>query len=145
MKRNLAIRILPMNKKTEYENKSYQIVQEELFQGSLVENGGKYPFYLKSKRIKAIPGTLVLFQYGGEIIASAELVDIIEFAPTLEVRFEGEYVFDTESIKILKPLRFEHFPMIESSVDRFSQAKHSIGIQHLDYIENLINSNQINH
>jgi hypothetical protein len=136
------IRILPLNKALEYGNKHYLTIQQELFLDKLKNNHGNFHFYSKKSKMKAPAGSLVLFQYGTEIIASANIIDTIVF-DIPHGKYDGTYVFDTNSIRIFYPIVFSELPMIKSAVGHFSQARHNISIEYTEYIENLIKSRLI--
>lgn len=131
------IRIFPLNKLAEYENMPYQVIQRKLFQEQFQNNDGDFYFYSARTKMNTARGSLVLFQYGTEIIASANIADTIVFDSPQD-KYEGKYVFDTGSVRVFRPIVFSELPMIESAVGHFTQAKHKIGFEYFDYIEDLI-------
>ena len=76
------VRILPMDKEYEFENATFQEVQNDFFLNELpsrkdINGQGKYCY--KKQSMKADEGsTLVLFQYNNQIIACADLNRIVK-------------------------------------------------------------------
>lgn len=105
------IRILPMDRKFEFEDMEIKEVQSEFFLEELPsreDEYGKGRFRFKKSGMKAEPGTIVLFQYDGKIIASAEITDIIKYEK-LQVDennegYNGAYYFDPDKINVFEPL-----------------------------------------
>jgi hypothetical protein len=88
---------------------------------------GKYHYHKLG--LRAEPGTVVLFQYGGRIIASAVLVGVERFATTERGRFGGAYQFDAKSIKVFDPIDAAAIRKIWPQVTRLGQAKWSLDPQ----------------
>lgn len=81
-----SIRILPMDKKNEFQNKNHKYVQEEFFLKKVPErehnsNRALYCFkkFAFSKDTPLNNDTLILFQFDAKIIAMAELENIVNF------------------------------------------------------------------
>jgi len=68
-----AVRIMPMSDRMKgFEGKEIEQVQRELFLRDLPRGGGRYRY--PSSGLKAVAGTVVLFQYQARVIASAVFV-----------------------------------------------------------------------
>ncbi|QVK18281.1 hypothetical protein KHQ81_00765 [Mycoplasmatota bacterium] len=100
------IRIIPMSSKDDdMKNKSTIEVQHDFFMTTLMNRArGKY--YYKT-RIKAIPNSLFLFQYKGQIIASANLISIDE--DNIKSPYKGAFLLKKDSIKIFNPITSDKF------------------------------------
>ena len=120
-----AVRILPMSGKLpEFSAWGVDEVQQEFFLGRLPAQGGLFHFF--SAAMSAEPGTVVLFQYLGVVVALAELVEIERYAPDKYrrgPRYAGAYRFDPLSIRVFQPVAAEairdHWP----SFTRFGRSK----------------------
>ncbi len=125
--RQLPIRVLPMSSnEPEFQGKTAQEIQAEFFLGTLrtSEEPGKY--YYHSSGLDADPGTVVLFQYEGQIIASAVLIGIERFDET-EEGYRGAFQFDVGSIRVFDPVNAARMKKIwPTDFKKFSHAKPSL-------------------
>jgi hypothetical protein len=120
------IRLLPMSASKEFPTMTYEELQSQFFNDELIsEREGHYHF--PEKGMNAGKGTLVLFQFNGQIIASAKLLEVKKYNEPLYVRYTGSYVFDTKSIKTFEPITADELREIDDSFKNFSQSK-----QHID-------------
>ncbi|MGH4139453.1 hypothetical protein [Clostridium sp.] len=69
------IRIMPMSKNGEFDNKTIAEVQKEYFLKELF-NRQDCSYHFKKIGIKNHNGSLILFQYDNKIIASAQLKNV---------------------------------------------------------------------
>jgi hypothetical protein len=102
-------------------------VQHQYFLNELVRAErppGKY-YYHKSG-LKAEPGTVVLFQYAGKIIASAVLKAVERFDKTEHGAYNGALHFDVNTIRVFDPVGAEIVVKIWPQVKRLGQAKWSL-------------------
>jgi hypothetical protein len=100
----LPLRILPMNRKKEFPAyRSVADLQERFFLHELPGRTpeGKYPY---RTALIAKPGTVVLFQSDGVILASAKLARAERFAQPDERGYRGALYFDVASIKVFDPV-----------------------------------------
>lgn len=75
-------------------------------------------------------GTLVLFQFNGQIIASAKLMEVKKRDKPLYGRYSGSYVFDTKSIKTFEPITADELREIDILL-RIFHNPNSILIHHV--------------
>jgi hypothetical protein len=122
-----AVRILPMspNEKT-FRGRSVEDVQYGFFLVELPapERNGRYRY--PTSGLSAEPGTAVLFQYDGRIIASA-IFDRHERFERPEGGYKGALWFDVKSIRIFRPVgpdevraiwpEFRHFGHVKQYLD----------------------------
>jgi hypothetical protein len=116
----------------------YKKWQTEYFLNRLVNaNRGHYLFI--STGIDAPQGSLLLFQFDSQIIASAILKDIERNKNSAD-DYKGAYVVDTASIKIFEPIGFEELYAIDSTLKRFNQVKQTLDsrkfVEITSFIEN---------
>jgi hypothetical protein len=124
-----AVRILPMDSKATpgFVGCSIEEVQRQFFLNELVRpDGAPGKFHSHKAGIRAEPGTVVLFQYVGKIIASAVLSDIERYPATERDRFGGAYQFDPKSIRVFDPVDAAGIRRIWPQVTRLGQAKWSL-------------------
>jgi hypothetical protein len=124
-----AVRILPMDSKEEpgFVGCSVEDVQQQYFLGELLRPGrppGR--FYYHKLGLRAEPGTVVLFQYAGKIIASAILTDVERFDAAGEGGYHGALHFDVTSIRVFDPVGPDILVRIWPRVTRLGQAKWSL-------------------
>jgi hypothetical protein len=124
-----AVRILPMDSKEEpgFVGCCAEDVQQQYFLRELLRPErppGKY--YYHKLGLRAEPGTVVLFQYAGKIIASAVLTDVERFHTTEQGGYDGALHFDVHSIKVFDPVSAEVVVKIWPRVKRLGQAKWSL-------------------
>lgn len=115
------IRTLPMSKEG-FKGWDYAQMQIHFFMEQLKESK-KYRYY--NNKMNTNLGTLILFQYDGEIIASATYLNTIE---KIDGEYKGYYEFDIDSIKIFKPIKKEEL-IEELKLDKdfkFGQASQKI-------------------
>ena len=134
------IRILPMDKKSEFKGKPIREVQKEFFFNSLPTErkmGNRYgKFLFKTSGMKTEKGSVVLFQYDNKIIAKAKLADIVKFPnpligdpdePGLEKEvYNGAYFFEPSSISIFDPITKDEIKKIWPQFKKFSNTKHKL-------------------
>ncbi|MGE7662658.1 HNH endonuclease [Peribacillus sp. NPDC097197] len=124
-----AIRILPMSESDpEFTGKQIEDVQN-WFLNELPFRG-----YNFKKGMKAEPGTLVLFQFKGHIIASAILDEKLLYKREMKGEYKGAYIFDPTSIAIFDPITSLEMQSIWKNFKGFNQS-----LQELDgsYYKNL--------
>src|SRR5262245_36270951 len=102
-----AVRILPMDSKEEpgFVGRTAEEIQHHFFLTELVRPGrppGRYCYHKLG--LRAEPGTVVLFQYGGKIIASAVLLSVEQFDAPEPGGHAGAFHFDVQSIKVFDPV-----------------------------------------
>jgi hypothetical protein len=85
---------------------------------------GKYCY--RKIGLRAEPGTVVLFQYDGRIIASAALAEVERFSKTELDAFRGALYFDVKTIKVFDPVDAAFIRKIWPQVTRLGQAKWSL-------------------
>jgi hypothetical protein len=124
-----AVRILPMDSKQEpgFVGCTAAEVQHQYFLNELLRPeraAGKYCYHKSG--LRAVPGTVVLFQYAGKIIASAVLTHAERFDRTEPGGYGGALHFDVNSIRVFDPVGAEVVVKIWPSVKRLGQAKWSL-------------------
>ncbi|MBI3409569.1 MAG: hypothetical protein HY040_14610 [Planctomycetes bacterium] len=123
-----AVRILPMDSKDEpgFAGCSAQVVQQQYFLRELLRPEKPPGRFLYHKTgLRAEPGTVVLFQYAGSIIASAVLTRVERFEKR-EAGCGGAFYFDVNSIKVFDPVSVAALRKIWPEVSRLGQAKWSL-------------------
>jgi hypothetical protein len=133
-----AIRILPMDSKEQpgFVGTSIVEVQQQFFLNELVRPGrpaGRFHYHKNG--LRAEPGTVVLFQFGGKIVASAVLINTERFSVAQRGRFGGALQFDAKSIKIFDPVDAAAIRKIWPQVLRLGQAKWSLDPQFYEEFE----------
>jgi len=114
-----AVRILPMdNNEDEFQGQSPKQVQRTFFLRTLASNGGRYEF--KSQGLDATSGETVLFQYESSIVASATFDRCDKAAKTI--------YFDSESIRVFKPLDADSMRKAWPAFRGFSNVKQSLSL-----------------
>jgi len=100
----LSVRILPMDRHGEFpECQSVRDLQDRFFLRELpARPNGKY-FY-RHAGLRAKPGTVVLFQSDGAVIALAALTEAERFARPDEHGYSGALYFDVSSIRVFDPI-----------------------------------------
>jgi hypothetical protein len=124
-----AVRILPMDSKETpgFVGCSIEDVQRQFFLNELVRpDSPPGRFHYRRVGLRAEPGTVVLFQYAGKIIASAILAGIDRFEATELDRYGGAYQFDAKSIRVFDPVDAAAIRKIWPQVTRLGQAKWSL-------------------
>jgi hypothetical protein len=119
-----AIRILPMDSQLEFEGRSIEDVQRAFFLKELLRRErppGKYHF--REAGLIADPGTVVLFQYDGRLIASATLIEVERFQTPEKGTYRGALYFEPASIKVFEPIGPDVVARIWPKFKAFSNAK----------------------
>lgn len=109
---------------------SAQVVQQQYFLGELLRSekpAGRFLYHRTG--LRAEPGTVVLFQYAGSIIASAVLTKIERFEKP-EAGCSGAFYFDVDTIKVFEPVTSAVLRKIWPEVSRLGQAKWSLNPAH---------------
>lgn len=133
-----AVRVLPMDSKEEpgFAGISTEEVQQQYFLYELARPtrlAGRFCYHKAG--LRADPGTVVLFQFAGRIIASAVLVDVIRYESPQPGDHAGEYRFDVHSIKVFDPVDATALGRIWPQVKRLGQAKWSLDPERYDEFE----------
>lgn len=117
-----AVRILPMDRYGEFPNcRNAEDLQEKFFLQELPRRPqGKYRYHEAGLRAK--PGTVVLFQSDGAIIATAILTGAERFADTDE-GYNGALYFDVSSIKVFDLIASGTVSRIWPKVKRLGRVK----------------------
>lgn len=132
------IRILPMNFKEEFQNKSIETVQKTYFLDELVnENRGVYLY--KKSGIKAEEGDFVLFQVESKIIASAifQKIELYKDKP-VDGKYYGGIFFYPDSVMVFDPITENEFKNIVDEFKIFSNVKQAIDPKYYDELTKLI-------
>lgn len=127
-----AVRILPMDSQKEFPNWSVKKLQSQYFLEDLpFRPEGEYPYHKMG--LKAEAGTVLLFQYGGRIVASATLREVRRFAtPRVEVWegvsavYEGALYFDPSSVRVFDPVTEIVLRRIWPQITRLGRVKWSL-------------------
>jgi hypothetical protein len=102
-------------------------VQQQYFLNELVRpDRPPGRFHYQKNGLRAEPGTVVLFQFSGKIIASAVLTSIERFSEAERGRFGGALQFDAKSIRVFDPVDAAAIRKIWPQVSRLGQAKWSL-------------------
>jgi hypothetical protein len=117
------VRILPMNRKQEFpQYKNVSELQDSFFLTELPRRpSGEY--YFHHSGLSTPPGTIVLFQVDGTIIASAVLYKHERFKSPDEEGYEGCLYFETDTIATFDPVDESKVKKIWPNVRRFTQVK----------------------
>jgi hypothetical protein len=102
-------------------------VQERFFLDRLPANGGR--FWFPTGGMAAESGTIVLFQYTGVVVASAELLEIERYERPRVIEktaFRGAYLFDPLSIRTFTPVEAAQLKKFWPKFVRFGHAKQSL-------------------
>jgi hypothetical protein len=118
-----AVQVLPMNSKRDFQDyDDLKDVQKTWFRKEMVfETKGRYLY--RKQGVKEEPGKVVLFQYEGQIIASARLDRVEQFSRPRRGRWHGALWFDPKSIKTFDPVDDEGIRRFWQSFKRFGQRK----------------------
>ena len=120
-----AVRILPMDSEVEFPNWSIEELQYDFFLQDLpFRPDGEYLY--RKAGLQAEPGTLVLFQFCGALIASAVLRDVIRFESPRKKVYEGAIYFEPSSIRVFDPIREDVVTRIWPHVKRLGRVKWSL-------------------
>jgi hypothetical protein len=99
-------------------------VQAEFFLKRLPAQGGR--FWFPTSAMSAAEGTVILFQYTGVVVASAELLEIERYQRRKAIdgaAFHGAYLFDPLSIRTFKPVDAATLRRFWPKFERFGHAK----------------------
>jgi hypothetical protein len=121
------VRILPMDAQLEFEGRSIEEVQQTFFLKELLGAGrppGKY--WYREAGLVAEPGTVVLFQYEGKLIASATLIGVERFKTPEGGTYKGALYFDVNSIQVFDPVSADVVSAIWPEFKGFSHVKWSL-------------------
>lgn len=121
-----AVRILPLNLREFPGCANTKGVQESFFLNELPSREGGC-FRYRQRGLDAEPGTAVLFQCEGSVIASAIFNYAKRFERPDKDGYEGGLYFDVKSIKVFDPVNADGLRRIWSGFGGFGQVK-----QHLD-------------
>ncbi len=104
-----AVRILPMNARTEFKRyRDWKDVQSRFFLRRLLQPKrppGKY--WYRKLALRTPNHSVILFQYDSQIIAVARLISINRFRKPDEDGYCGAFHFDVKSIKVFDPIQPE--------------------------------------
>ncbi|MDM5358813.1 HNH endonuclease [Peribacillus sp. ACCC06369] len=129
----LAIRLLPMSETDpEFAEQTIENLQEWFV--------SELPFrkYNFKKGMNADPGTLVLFQYKGHVIASAILEEKIMYTEDNEGEYRGAYYFTPSSIAIFSPITSEEMKNIWTQFKGFNQSLQKLDIKQYELLYQLL-------
>lgn len=120
-----AVRILPMSRNQPgFGDWDALEVQTEFFLRHLPSGGGR--FYFPTSGMTGDEGTVVLFQYTGVVVASAELLEVERYDRPRSIDrmpFRGAYLFDPLSIRTFTPVDAAHLKRFWPKFVRFGHAK----------------------
>src|SRR5262245_42050120 len=138
-----AVRILPMDSKEQlgFVGASIPEVQQQFFLNSLMRSvspPGRFHFHKNG--LRAEPGTVVLFQFSGKIIASAVLTSVERFSEGEHGRLGGALQFDANSIRVFDPVDVATIRRIWPQVSRLGQAKWSLDPEFYEEFERQLTS-----
>ncbi len=118
-----AVRILPMDRVDEFPQcVNAKDLQQKFFRLELPrrENG---TYRYRKAGLRAKPGTLVLFQSDGVIIASANLNGSERFKQPDKEGYKGALYFDVSSIKVFEPVDMATVSAIWPEIKRLGRVK----------------------
>ena len=137
------IRILPMSTK-EFNDESI-----EWLQGWFVEdlkNVRKGLYMYKTSGLKTSTGSLILFQYRGNIIASAIFLNSERYKkPYIEskTKYNGFLEFDSDTITVFQPISNNEFNQICEYEFKFNHRKYKIPYNKLQDMLALIEAKKV--
>lgn len=119
----MEVRIIPMSlDDEEFRGMNITDVQNKFFMGSLIEiDKGWYEY--GEKGLIAKTGDLLLFQMDNQVIAAAELEDVIPYKKPTIKGYHGSLVLNKKSIRVFKPISKEEMTKYIPSFTGFSQSK----------------------
>lgn len=131
------IRIIPMSKAKEFDNKPISDVQKEFF----LKNLGNSPKGYEFKRgVDSLNNALFLFQYDNSIIASARLKKRINYDKANKEGYTGCYLFHKNSIQVFDPIFKQELTTINSDFKGFNQSYQYFDINLINDVMLLINT-----
>ncbi len=130
------IRILPHDKTT-FPTLSSLL---SFLKGKLIKRDGIY--YYPKKAMNFVAPALVLFQYSGQLVGSAMLLDKVQGKCSDEDgnNYDGHYKFDVNTLLLFydDPITAKEYHQIDPKVDCFSRAMFKTDISKLDRLLDLI-------
>ncbi|WP_299515697.1 HNH endonuclease [uncultured Rummeliibacillus sp.] len=133
-----AIRLLPMSESDpEFTGNSIEDLHEWFI------NELPYRKYNFKKGMNAEPGTLVLFQYKGHLIASAILEEKIMYKEEIEGGYKGAYYFNPTTIAIFDPVTSDEMRNIWNSFKGFNQSLQELDVSQYELLCKLLLSKNI--
>ena len=137
----MIVRLLPMSMlNQDMAGKTIEQIQKEFFINYLKNNKGEYKY--KNKTI-AEPGALVLFQIQSLVIASAYLKEIKEFRTPDVDGHKGVYIFNSDTIKIFKPIDVNELRKYSLNFNNFNQSAQRIEISNISGLNERINKYEV--
>ncbi|WP_223553217.1 HNH endonuclease [Lysinibacillus sphaericus] len=132
-----AIRLLPMSEDDpEFGEKSIEDLQE-WFNDEL-----PYRVYNFKKGMVTPPGTLVLFQYKGCVIASAILEEKVLYGERTEGGYSGAYNFVPSSIAVFTPIKSNELKSVWDKFKGFNQSSQKLDVNQFNsFCRLLLNKN----
>ncbi|HEX4611348.1 MAG TPA: hypothetical protein VH092_24355 [Urbifossiella sp.] len=134
-----AVRVLPMDSgEPGFAGCTIEEVQQQFFLGELARpsrSPGRYSY--RKVGLRAEPGTVVLFQFAGRIVASATLLEAVRYDEPQPGGHAGEYHFDVSTIRVFDPVDAEALGKIWPQVTRLGQAKWTLNPEHYGEFERL--------
>lgn len=123
MVRSVEVRIIPMSlDDEEFRGMNIEDVQNKFFRGSLIGiDKGWYEY--GEKGLKANTGDLLLFQMDNQVIAAAELEDIMPYSKPTIKGYHGSLVLNKKSIKVFRPISKEEMTRYIPIFAGFNQTK----------------------
>lgn len=121
-----AVRVLPMDPNDDWcRDRTVAEVQDGFFLGELPfpPRAGVYRY--RRAGLRAPAGAVVLFQYGGRLIASA-IFDHIEPYPAAVGEYGGAMHFVPASVRVFDPVGADGVRAAWPGFVRFGQAKHAL-------------------
>ena len=138
----MQVRLVPMSRQDlEMKDKTIFEIQNSFFENYLKSDSGSYSF---KTAIKANKGDLFLFQFEGQIIASAILDRIIKFDAEDKDGYRGKYFFNPNTIRTFNPINSEEFKKYASNFNGFNQSPQYINIINFSDLINRTNQYDIN-
>jgi hypothetical protein len=122
----VAVRILPMTAQEVFAGPSAEDVQRNFFLRLLPGEPRRGRYLFRTTGLIAARGTVVLFQYESQVIASATLDRVERFKQPEHGTYWGALYFEIDSIRVFDPVGEERLRAIWPKFRRFSQAKLSL-------------------
>lgn len=119
-----AVRILPMDSREEFPDWSIERLQLDFFLKDLPFRSGGYLY--REAGLQAKPGTIVLFQFSGKVIASAVLLKVERFETPREGTYKGALHFDPSSIRVFGPVGKDVITRVWPRVKSLNRVKWSL-------------------
>lgn len=119
-----AVRILPMDSREEFPDWSIERLQLDFFLKDLPFRSDGYLY--RSAGLQARPGTIVLFQFCGKIIASAALREVEPFEKPRDETYKGSLHFDPSSIQVFDPVGKDVLTRVWPRVKSLNRVKWSL-------------------